>query len=374
MSITRRQLYKMTIAAAAGISLPTAAFAFGGPSGAKTIYKVQGHIGEIQMNPYKIAPLTAIIHDGGYVLKNVRVRIVPKTGGQEIAYHVSDSQVMTHGGIPVFGLYPDHVNHVQVSYDRIWNNKTEHFDETYQMYAPPAWRDLAGSKSENAIFPKTTVIKPATGKFANRLYYVNNIGGVAGGTRKAVWNSPEGGALQWSSDPINWITDTKGEIRWYLKADPIFDVNSLWNGGIMMGVQQNDDGALTWGYGQHYVKYDIMGRKVWNRRLPFAYSDFSHSMDAAQNGHYFLRVASANLKRTDGRNVHTVRDLIIEVNQDGQVVDQWRLWEILDPYRDVAIKALDQGAVCLNIDASLAGKTVTSATSSALALAATGLT
>ena len=138
MSITRRQLYKMTIAAAAGISLPTAAFAFGGPSGAKTIYKVQGHIGEIQMNPYKIAPLTAIIHDGGYVLKNVRVRIVPKTGGQEIAYHVSDSQVMTHGGIPVFGLYPDHVNHVQVSYDRIWNNKTEHFDETYQMYAPPA--------------------------------------------------------------------------------------------------------------------------------------------------------------------------------------------------------------------------------------------
>lgn len=359
MSITRRQLYKMTIAAAAGISLPTAAFAFGGPSGAKTIYKVQGHIGEIQMNPYKIAPLTAIIHDGGYVLKNVRVRIVPKTGGQEIAYHVSDSQVMTHGGIPVFGLYPDYVNHVQVSYDRIWNNKTEHFDETYQMYAPPAWRDLAGSKSENAIFPKTTVIKPATGKFANRLYYVNNIGGVAGGTRKAVWNSPEGGALQWSSDPINWITDTKGEIRWYLKADPIFDVNSLWNGGIMMGVQQNDDGALTWGYGQHYVKYDIMGRKVWNRRLPFAYSDFSHSMDAAQNGHYFLRVASANLKRTDGRNVHTVRDLIIEVNQDGQVVDQWRLWEILDPYRDVAIKALDQGAVCLNIDASLAGKTVT---------------
>ena len=90
----------------------------------------------------------------------------------------------------------------------------------------------------------------------------------------------------------------------------------------MMGVQQNDDGALTWCYGQHYVKYDIMGRKVWNRRLPFAYSDFSHSMDAAQNGHYFLRVASANLKRTDGRNVQTVRDLIIEVNQDGQVVDQ----------------------------------------------------
>lgn len=127
-----------------------------------------------------------------------------------------------------------------------------------------------------------------------------------------------------------------------------------------MGFQQNDNGAITWGYGQHYVKYDIMGRKIWNRRLPFAYSDFSHSLDAAQNGHYFLRVSSSNLKRADGRNVHTVRDLIIEVNAEGAVVDQWRLWEILDPYRDTAIKALDQGAVCLNIDANLAGKTVTS--------------
>ena len=34
-------------------------------------------------------------------------------------------------------------------------------------------------------------------------------------------------------------------------------------------------------------------------------------------------------------------------------------WEILDPYRDNVMKVLDQGAVCLNIDASKAGKTLT---------------
>ena len=81
-------------------------------------------------------------------------------------------------------------------------------------------------------------------------------------------------------------------------------------------------------------------------------------MDAAQNGHYFLRVASSNLLRSDGRNVRTVRDMIVEVDQNGNVVDEWRLWEILDPYRDTAIKALDQGAVCLNIDPKLAGQTL----------------
>ena len=50
--------------------------------------------------------------------------------------------------------------------------------------------------------------------------------------------------------------------------------------------------------------------------------------------------------------------MIVEVDGNGQVVDEWRLWEILDPYRDNVMKVLDQGAVCLNIDASQAGKTL----------------
>ena len=35
------------------------------------------------------------------------------------------------------------------------------------------------------------------------------------------------------------------------------------------------------------------------------------------------------------------------------------MFDILDPYRDNVLKVLDQGAVCLNIDASQAGKTLT---------------
>ena len=283
------------------------------------------------------------------MLKNASVRIVPKEGGQEIKYKVSDSQLLTHGGIPVFGLYPAYRNTVEVEYDRVFFGKTEHIKEAYKMMTQPVYGLVP--------FPKTEVKKAATGKFADRLYYVNNIGG-NNNTRHAVWNNPEGGALQWSSYPLNMVIDTKGEIRWFLYPEGIYNVDSLYDGGIMMGLRQNEDGALTWGYGQHYVKYDIMGREIWNRRLPYGYNDFSHSMDAAQNGHYFLRVASSNLLRSDGRNVRTVRDMIVEVDQNGNVVDEWRLWEILDPYRDTAIKALDQGAVCLNIDPKLAGQTL----------------
>ena len=126
----------------------------------------------------------------------------------------------------------------------------------------------------------------------------------------------------------------------------------------MMGFQQAPDGALTWGFGQRYVKYDLIGRKIWDRRLPSAYADYSHAFDNMQNGNSLLRVSSADYRRTDGKRVHTVRDVIIEVDKDGGVVDEWKLMEILDPYRADVIKVLDQGAVCLNIDASKAGQTL----------------
>ena len=69
-------------------------------------------------------------------------------------------------------------------------------------------------------------------------------------------------------------------------------------------------------------------------------------------------MGSSNLKLPNGKNVRTVRDVIAEVDADGYVVDEFRLFDILDPYRSDVIKALDQGAVCLNIDASKAGKTL----------------
>ncbi|WP_260602042.1 aryl-sulfate sulfotransferase [Campylobacter fetus] len=75
------------------------------------------------------------------------------------------------------------------------------------------------------------------------------------------------------------------------------------------------------------------------------------------NGHILMRVASSDQKRSDGKNVRTVRDVIIELDESGNVIDEWKLYKILDLYRDVNILALDQGAICLNVDASKVGTT-----------------
>ena len=332
--------------------------ASGGPSGPAVAFRSTGNIGEVIVNPYKVSPLTAVIRNGGYEIHNAVVRIVPKKGGQEIKYEVGDRQILNHGGIPVFGLYADYLNTVEVEYDRVFNGKTEHFKDRYQFYTAPVFFFSNGtnSQSSTSFDVKVTKTDPA---FKDRLYFINNLVRNPPDGARMVWNNPSGGALEWQYNPENAIIDSTGEVRWYLLPNQdMFDQEQPYKAGIMMGFQQTADGALTWGYGQRYVKYDLLGRELFSRRLPLGYADYSHAIDQAQNGHTLLRVSSSDLRRADNKRVHTVRDLIVEMDAEGNVVDEFKLWEILDPYRDNVIKALDQGAVCLNIDASQAGQTL----------------
>ena len=361
LNIGRRTLIVGALASALGslVSVEEARAA-GGPSGARVNFGVQGNIGEIIVNPYKIAPLTAVIRNGGYELTEATVRVVPKPDGQEISYKVSRSELLTHAGIPVFGLYPDYNNTIEVSYTRVFHGKTEKFNDTYHVYTAPVYSEVSGSPAMHHNMFETKVHK-VDKEFGDRLYLVNNLMQNYAKAARFVWNNSSGGALEWNFYPQNAIIDTKGEVRWYMHVESIYDVESVYRSGVMMGFQQDADGNLTWGYGQRYVKYDLMGREIYNRRLPVGYSDFSHSLDNAQNGHSFLRVASSDHRRADNKRVHTVRDVILELDGNGKVVDEWRLWEILDPHRSNVMKVLDQGAVCLNIDASKAGQTMSSA-------------
>ena len=348
----------IALAGVAALGTSSVALASGGSSGPTVGYVTQGHIGEIIVNPYRIAPLTAVIRNGGYVIKNATVRILPKQGGQELKYSVSDANLRTHGGVPVFGLYPDYLNTVEVEYDRLFNGKTEHFKDRFQLYAAPVYLRSNGTAGQTHTTFDVTVEK-MTDEFKDRLYFINNLVRGPADASRFVWNNPMGGALEWAFGPENAIVDSTGTVRWYLMPDSdMYDPEQPYKSGILMGFQQTKDGGLIFGYGQRYAKYDMLGREIFNRRLPANYADYSHGLDVAQNGHTFLRVSSSDLRRLDDKRVHTVRDVIAEVDADGNVVDEFRLFDILDPYRDNVIKALDQGAVCLNIDETKSGHTL----------------
>lgn len=68
--------------------------AAGGASGPKTFNAV-GKIGAVVMNPYGVAPLTAIINNGGYGLGDIKVTVKGKgEKGVDIIYEVSDQKAM----------------------------------------------------------------------------------------------------------------------------------------------------------------------------------------------------------------------------------------------------------------------------------------
>ena len=160
MLLTKRQFLTSVLA----LSVSAAARAAGGPSGPAVHFQSQGKIGEVFVNPYKIAPLTAVIGNGGYELRNASVRIVPKPNGQEIAYSVADRLCRTHGGIPVFGLYPDYQNTVEVEYDRVANDAArtvEHIRESYKIYAGPAYIGSDGTDLQTGGWFRAEVLKCA---------------------------------------------------------------------------------------------------------------------------------------------------------------------------------------------------------------------
>ncbi|XMD91154.1 arylsulfate sulfotransferase [Campylobacter lari] len=337
---------------------PNVVMGIGGASGPKT-YSSQGKIGAVVMNPYKIAPLTALIKNGGYDVKNAKVEVLGKgKEGISIKYNPSDREILTHGGIPIFGLYPDYINRVKVDYERsIDGLRSEKISEEYKIYAPPVYIESTGV-NQIGVLPKAKIVVKADKKIKNNLYLINHlIRYPLANSAQAVWNNPTGGAMEWDLQSYNWIVDTNGDIRWYLKNDELRDPENIYKKGNMMGFIQLENGSLLWGMGQRYMNYDLMGREIFNRKLPMGYIDFSHHIEYTEKGTYLLRVASSDQKRKDGKNVRTVRDVIIEVDKDGKVIDEWKLYDILDPYRDVNLLVLDQGAVCLNVDKDKVGTT-----------------
>ena len=186
--IQRRTLVKAVIAALAPLSM-TSAFAAGGPSGAHIGYQHQGQLGAVDMNPYKIAPLTAIIRDAGFTIQNIHVRIVPKANGQEIAYKVTNQKAKTYGGIPVFGLYPDYVNTVEVSYTKVAGDKREEIKESYRIYAPPVYFYATGARDQKNM-DMNPEVKKVDPEFKDRLYFINNQILNSWKTGQFTWNNP----------------------------------------------------------------------------------------------------------------------------------------------------------------------------------------
>ncbi|MDR3177831.1 MAG: aryl-sulfate sulfotransferase, partial [Campylobacteraceae bacterium] len=224
--MSARKVLSSAIIAGLILSVSSAAlFAAGGGSGTKT-YKGEGKIGAVVMNPFDIAPLTAVIKSGGYKLTNVKVVVEGKEGGGlPISYGVSDNKVLLYGGIPVWGMYPDYQNRVNVSYAlHNVNGSVQNVKETYTIYAPPVNLYGSGTKQKR-VLPEAKVVIQADNSIKKDLYLMNHLSSTLPNAAQVIWNNPVGGAIEWDYETYVWIIDTNGDIRWYLDTSKLRDTN-----------------------------------------------------------------------------------------------------------------------------------------------------
>ncbi|MFT7005351.1 MAG: arylsulfate sulfotransferase [Sulfurimonas sp.] len=331
----------------AGIAVvtPTDSFALGARNHLKVHSQKGTHLGTVYVNLYETSPLTAVITRAGKDIEDIHVRVIGKPNkGIDIEYDVSRGSLLNHDGVPVFGLYADYTNQVEVSY----TYKGKKFKDKYNVQTAPIVGVVKDGRNGNML---TRKVKKVAKGFENRLYLLNNT--ITSNHQPLNWMDGSGAAA-WNDYTENFVVDTNGDIRWYMDYKHFYDRSerNVEKGGMAMGFHQLDDGDLIWTQAQKYFRYDMMGKKVFERKLPFGYIDASHEIQMMPNGHMLLRVGKAKYALPNGHYTHTIRDHIIEMDGSGKVVEEWDMAEILgkNQLRKDLLMALDARAVCLNID------------------------
>lgn len=312
--------------------------------------ETQGELGKVIINPYKVAPLTAVIERDGKDPKNITVTVLGKpNGGVDISYPVSEGALLNHDGIPVFGLYDDYLNQVKVEYTL----DGKKISTIYKIRTNPFTARAFDGRNE--LKPKVEKATAAKG-FEGRLYMLTMMGNAD--NKEWAWARPDHkvhGAGEWLEPAELYMVDTKGEIRWFFDSEQFYDKygRSIDDQGRIMSMHQMPNGDLVFGMAQKYFRYTLMGEQSFSRKLPRGYIDLSHEIMPMPNGHMLLRVAKTNYNIPGTKEVaNTVRDHIIEVDEGGRVVEEWDMVEIMgkNQFRKDLIVGLDARAVCLNID------------------------
>jgi len=311
--------------------------------------EVQGQLGKVILNPYKVAPLTAVIDRAGKDPKDIKVTVKGKDGGGiDISYKVDEASLLHHDGVPVFGLYDGYLNTVVVEYKL--NGKP--VVDTYKILTNPFQTRIVDGRTN--IKPTIEVKKVAKG-FEDRLYAMTMMGNAD--NKEWSWTSGDKvhGAGEWNEPSEFYMVDTKGEIRWYLDSEQFYDKDGrrIDDTGRFMSFYQLKNGDIIFGQSQKYMRYGMLGDQSFTRKLPRGYIDLSHEILPMDNGHTLLRVGKKDYNIPGTQDVrHTVRDHIIEVDEAGKIVEEWDLNEIMgkNVWRKDLIVALDQKAVCLNVD------------------------
>lgn len=234
----------------------------------------------IFLDPYDASPLTAL------VLFETEEEVSPKItieGKDKLTTFTTEFAASTKHYLPIYGLYADYNNKVDISYTLSNGKKVTKQVEIQTNKLP-----------DDFVLP--TSVKKDSSKLTNDLYFFTP-----------------------SSKGYTCAYDVNGDVRWYLSNNAIWDNTRLKNGHMMVSTERlvNSPYYMTGLYeidllGHIYNEYSIKG-------------GCHHDYFELPNGN--LLVASDDFNNEAG----TVEDYIVELDRTtGNIVKTWDLKDVLN--------------------------------------------
>lgn len=235
---------------------------------------------KVLLDPYDASPLTALI------LFETEEEVSPKItieGKDKLTTIETEFAKNTKHCLPIYGLYADYNNKVDISYTLSDGKKITKQVEIQTDKLP-----------DDFVLP--TSVKKDSSKLTNDLYFFTP-----------------------SSKGYTCAYDVNGNVRWYLSNNAVWDNTRLKNGHMMVSTERlvNSPYYMTGLYeidllGHVYNEYSIKG-------------GYHHDYFELPNGN--LLVASDDFNNESG----TVEDYIIELDRtSGNIIKTWDLKDILN--------------------------------------------
>jgi arylsulfate sulfotransferase len=272
-------------------------------------------------NPNPTVPLAAILS----VTTNEPSTLTLNINDGERSWSVTpNDEMMTSHEVPVLGLRAARVHTVTASLQDAAGNETLSEGLTFETPALPAAFST----------PIVTVHNPDRMEPGVTVFNVNGRWGPTG-----------------ASEPANFspavIVNDSGEIIWYYLPGihRVHDIRRLSNGNFAYEVWPGTDGMLEIDMlGNVVNQWQFSGtvKEVHDGAIGVPTDSFHHDYVELPNGNFLLMSSEnrviddwpANYE-LDGQTqqANVIGDVIIEMNRAGDVLREWKLHDIIDPYR-----------------------------------------
>ncbi len=236
----------------------------------------------IKVDPFGRNPLAALILFPSSQPVEVTLRVAGKDGAPDLVHTIKGFR--TEHEIPVLGLYPNHVNTVELTLT-----------------------DRAGAQTKQSFTLKTKRVN-------RRAFYVV--------TEKT---DPDQNRFHFLLEGV--VFDEFGNMR--------FDFDSgkmVWYRGGEL-IEESRNAGLT--------RYSLLGEKLQHYPWPEGFVSFSHGLAQKPNGNFLVVGSFKNKKAVFENEWHaTQRDFVIELDyHTGALVKTWDFSNLLNPDRSLVVRS-----------------------------------